>query len=193
MILVWLWRVPRGRTQDLDDRSCIRQLVNRAARVIGVATLDDMADYLRVKRSQVEEVLGDVDLLPVRVESWRQPAWTHPSTLTERTNVPLPPAMFLNPFDNLVWYRARVARLFGFDHVLEAYKPVSKRKYGYYACPLLVGDRLVGRVDLAVQGGALTILQVTLDEDSRQIREGLELAMSRLATITGTGPTGMER
>jgi hypothetical protein len=179
----------RLRTQDLDDRACVSQLVDRAARVLGIATLDDLADYLRVKRSRVEEVLGDVELLPVRVESWRRPAWTHPSALSDQDPAPLPPATLLNPFDNLIWYRARVTRLFGFDHVLEAYKPAGKRKYGYYACPLLVGDRLVGRADLAVQNGALAVLQITLEEDSRQIREGLELAMFRLATITGTDPT----
>ena len=57
-------------------------------------------------------------------------------------------AVLLCPFDNLVWDRAFLRRLFGFDHVIEVYKREPERVYGYYVLPLLVGDRLVGRADL---------------------------------------------
>ena len=48
------------------------------------------------------------------------------------------------PFDNLLWDRAFVRRLFGFDHLIEVYKRPHERVYGYYVLPLLLGDRLVG-------------------------------------------------
>jgi uncharacterized protein YcaQ len=58
------------------------------------------------------------------------------------------PAVFLCPFDNLVWDRPLLKRLFGFEHVIEVYKREHERVYGYYVLPLLAGDRIVGRGDL---------------------------------------------
>ena len=53
----------------------------------------------------------------------------------------------LSPFDRLVYDRARATELFGFEYVLEMYKPKARRRWGYYALPILHHDVLVGKVD----------------------------------------------
>lgn len=54
---------------------------------------------------------------------------------------------FLSPFDRLVYDRDRALDLFGFEYVLEMYKPAPKRRWGYFALPIVYDDRLVGKLD----------------------------------------------
>ena len=54
---------------------------------------------------------------------------------------------FLAPLDNLIWNREMISDIFNFDYTWEVYKPVEKRKYGYYVLPVLYGDNFIGRFE----------------------------------------------
>jgi uncharacterized protein YcaQ len=97
-------------------------------------------------------------------------------------------AVLLSPFDNLMWDRAFLRRVFGFDHLIEVYKREHERVYGYYVLPLLLGDRFVGRADLKAdrKRGVLQIKRFTPEPGvRRRLDEPLERAASRLARTIG--------
>ena len=93
-------------------------------------------------------------------------------------------AVLLCPFDNLMWDRPFLRRLFGFDHLIEVYKREHERLYGYYVLPLLLGDRLVGRADLKADRARNVLLVKRFTPEPgvrRSLEEPLDRAAARLA------------
>ncbi len=76
-------------------------------------------------------------------------------------------AALLSPFDRLLHDRKRMGDIFEFDYTLEMYKPVAKRRWGYFALPILYGDRLVGKLDAIAdrKSGVLRVNAVHWDVD----------------------------
>jgi len=152
--------VPAEHRRAVDPKEARRELIRRAARALGVATLPELADYHRAPVRQtavaVAELVEAGDLIPARVEGWREAAFLARGERGARGRTgdgtrgatPIDAAALISPFDPLVWNRRRTARLFGFDYRLEIWVPRAQRKYGYYVLPFLLGDRLVARVDL---------------------------------------------
>jgi len=71
----------------------------------------------------------------------------------------------LSPFDRLVHDRVRLADVFEFEYGLEMYKPKAKRRWGYFALPILHHDRLVGKLDATADRKAGTLYVHAIHED----------------------------
>ena len=94
----------------------------------------------------------------------------------------------LSPFDGLIRDRKRMAQLFEFDYSLEMYKPVAKRRWGYYALPILHGDRLVGKVDATTdrERGRLVVHAVHEDEPfPSEVADAVQAELESLAEWLG--------
>jgi uncharacterized protein YcaQ len=74
-------------------------------------------------------------------------------------------AALLSPFDRLVYDRRRTVELFEFDYQLEMYKPAAKRRWGYFALPILYGDQLVGKLDATADRTAGTLRVDAIHQD----------------------------
>ena len=92
--------------------------------------------------------------------------------------------VLLAPFDVLLHDRKRMSDLLGFDYALEMFKPRAKRRWGYYALPVLHGHRLVGKVDATAdhEAGELLVHAVHEDEPfTPVVRDGVEARLAELA------------
>ncbi len=154
----------RLRRKRIDEDSAIRNLLLLALRGHGWATTSTLAATwrLRNRRAQIATALDELvesgDIVPVRmiVDDESKAGWASPDDLQladrlRRVRARGDRGVLLSPFDPVLWDRARVEQLFGFEQILEIYKPKPKRVYGYYSLPILAGDRLIGRVDLKAE------------------------------------------
>jgi uncharacterized protein YcaQ len=90
----------------------------------------------------------------------------------------------LSPFDRLPYDRARALALFDFEYTLEMYKPAASRRWGYYALPILHEDRLVGKLDAAVDRDASALRVNAIHEDvdfTKPMRAAVDAEIEDLA------------
>jgi len=156
------------------------ELLESAARSLGVGTLEDLADYPRISNPEARPlVAGLVEegrLIEVDVEGWGKTGYLHPEARLPRS---VAGRALLSPFDNLVFCRPRVERLWDFHYRIEIYVPEAKRLYGYYVLPFLLDGELVARVDLKTdrKSGRLLVKGAWAEPGVDRTRVGRELVV----------------
>jgi uncharacterized protein len=94
----------------------------------------------------------------------------------------------LSPFDRLVYDRSRAVELFEFEYTLEMYKPAAKRRWGYFALPVLHGDRLVGKVDAAADRKTGVLRVDAIHEDvsfTKPVAKAVQAELDELGSWLG--------
>jgi len=177
-----------------DEAARLRELTLRAVRARGVLTESGVAEHWRLRggatriRPHVDALVREGVLERVRVEDGGAPVVIPAG---EDLDPPRPTvAVLLSPFDNLLWDRNFARRIFGFDHVIEVYKPARERQYGYYVLPFLWRDRIVGRADLKSERRADTLVVKAFHlepgvRSSGALDDAFERALDRLRRTIG--------
>lgn len=142
--------------------------LDRALRAQGVVSLDSIchldAPTKEAVRRRIEAKARRGHLVPVALEgAGRQEHWAAPQALEAAAGEAEPLIRILSPFDPLIIQRKRLKLFFGYEHRFEAYVPKEKRVMGYFALPVLAGDRIVAAIDLKTDraAGRLLIQQWT--------------------------------
>jgi uncharacterized protein YcaQ len=171
-----------------DEDETLRTLAFLAVRARGGLTEPAIREHWRLKGGRARlhhHVLALVDeglLREVHVDDGGPPFYVDAEELD---GDPAPPVL-LCPFDNLLWDRPLLERLFGFRHVIEVYKRKHERLYGYYVLPLLAGDRIIGRADVKADraAGVLHVKRFHPEAGVRgNVSAKLERATGRLARV----------
>ena len=169
----------------------VRWATLRGVRARGALTEGAVAEMWRLQggaagvRPHADALVAEGKLRRLEVADGKAPVLV-PAELTPDGR--LPPALLLSPFDNLVWDRAFLERVFGFRHVIEVYKREPERIYGYYVLPLLRRDRLVGRADLKHVRPERTLLVKAFHREPGvrgSLDDCLDAALARLARVLG--------
>ena len=188
----------------LGEQAIVRWAAEISLRALGVASPTEIRDhFIRWKYVNLPAALGFLEkqgrIVPVSVRdgdaSWPGTWYVHTDDLAALDRIEAgtwaPRTTLLSPFDNLIIDRKRTRRMFGFDSTMEIYVPAVKRRYGYYAMPVLHGDRLVARVDPAMnrEAGRLSIRRVSVEAgcDDTQVALATREAIAGLATFLRAG------
>ena len=203
-------RVGGGRRWALADRwfgappgkipkpeVAVREAAVRSLRTLGVATQQQVKDHFIRGRyhglpSRWKQLEADGVIIPVDL-GLKGDWYIHAEDLDLLEQLEAggfePRTTLLSPFDNLICDRNRTLALWGFDFKLEIYVPKTKR-WGYFVMPLLHGDRIVARVDLAAdrKAGVLTVIGERWEpawDGSRRPVGPLNRALDELASFLG--------
>jgi uncharacterized protein YcaQ len=175
-------------------RASLDALVDVIARNYAPLPAASLSNLVRRLRYAVPQWAGELDrtlararrrLAHARVEGVD---WYWPAEQTARPDVADDVVRLLTPFDPIVWDRRRFEILWGWAYRFEAYTPISRRKLGYYALPLLWRDRVIGWGNVSVKTGTLQSDFGYISSQpprDRVFRRGLEEELDRLCAFLG--------
>ncbi len=151
------------RPKPASERATLDYLLDRALRSQGIVSLDSVcfqdAKRKPAIRRLIEARVRRKELMPVAVDgAAKLEHWVPPEALDAIPDPADAPVHILSPFDPLVIQRRRLELFFGYGHRFEAYVPKEKRRFGYFALPVLVGDDIVAAIDLKTDRAARKLL-----------------------------------
>ena len=127
-------------------------LLDRALRSQGAVSLDSICHLDAPSKANVKRIIDArvrrSELVPVALDGAKHMHWATPEALETPGEISPDLVHILSPFDPLVIQRKRCELFFGYGHKFEAYVPKEKRLLGYFALPVLAGDRIVAALDL---------------------------------------------
>lgn len=154
-------------TERLSVQQSTRLAIERSVKAMGIAMKKHIWYYFtRWRYHELPAALKELErkgtLIPVDVPGTKGPWHMHSDDLGLLESLEKgwePRTTLLSPFDPLIADRVRTKLMWDFDFAIEIYVPKDKRKYGYYVLPILMGDRLIGRIDPTMdrKTGVLTI------------------------------------
>ena len=194
-------------TRRPPEREVVRLAAQRSLRALGVATARDIdRSFTAGRYPGLASILaglrrsGQVEQVRVAADGHEHPGpwYVHTDDLPLldrlRSGEWRPRTTLLSPFDNLIINRERTERLFGFHFRMEIYVPKAARRYGYYVLPILHGDRLIGRVDPALDraGGRLVVNAIHPEPDApASAGAAVATALQELAAFLGATGTDL--
>jgi uncharacterized protein YcaQ len=190
---------PDAPAGELPEPAMTRRAAELAIRALGVARAAHIrAHFTRGRYPGLPEALAALHaggtIERVAVEGLGDDWWVHAedAAFLQDPGEFRPRTVLLSPFDNLICDRARTEKLFGFSHRLEIYTPKPKRRWGYFVLPVLDGDRLVARADLALdrKAGRLVAHAVHAEERiprGQRLPRAIRRELERLAAWRGMG------
>jgi len=148
------WDPPSNKPpKPASPRETITYLLERALRAQGLVSLDSICHLDAPSKAAIKRLIAARvrvgTLVPVALEgAGKQEHWAEPAALEGAGEVAPDLVHILSPFDPLIIQRKRTHLIFGYEHRFEAYVPKEKRRFGYFALPVLVGDDIVAALDL---------------------------------------------
>jgi uncharacterized protein YcaQ len=138
-----------------DDNELGRFFVKRALAAYGIATEKEIREHIHaVKKEPLRKAIDELtelgEVVSVKIDSNAKSVYYALKKQLEsglKLKKTSPQVHLLSPFDNFIIQRDRIKQLFEFDYALECYVTPKKRKFGYFALPILWGERFAGKLD----------------------------------------------
>ncbi|MHA2251149.1 MAG: DNA glycosylase AlkZ-like family protein [Candidatus Kariarchaeaceae archaeon] len=146
-------------------------------------------------RVLIKQAVKDGDLVTLNVEGHKEPFYYLPELLPSLEDIPTVEedeahVFLLSPFDNVLWSRESLLAQYQYDYKMEVYVPKRKRKFGYFAMPILWGHKFIGRVDTKFdrKSGEMQFIQWTWEKkfkENRYFWKALASTLNRFASFHG--------
>lgn len=172
--------------QNIEDHRTIEHeptlntyLLDLTFENLGIATLKELKACFNLNKTAVSDYvhqqLEQGHIQRIQVEEFAEEHFIRTQDvplLTTLEKVQGSAATFLSPFDNMIRDRSRLLKLFDVNYKLESYMPKEQRTYGYFAMPILIGEQIVGVIDLKNdrQRRQLQVQKLTLFDSSQAVQ-----------------------